>query len=75
MEQSLPQKYETICAETQIAQQYKSMPSSRLKAEGLTPIPIYLKNSHNNTHVTSDSDNLKPKAFEDVYISPEQSET
>ena len=56
LKQSLPQKYETICAETPIAQQYTSLPSSRLKAEGLTPIPIYVKNPHNSTHVTADTE-------------------
>ena len=56
MKQSLPQKYETICAETPISQRYKSLPCSRLKAEGLTPIQIDVKNSRNTAHTTSDTE-------------------
>ena len=56
MKKSLPQKYETTCAETTIAQQYKSMPSNKHKAEGLTPIPIYVKNSYKSTEVTLDTE-------------------
>ena len=56
MKQSLPQKYETICAETPFSQRFKSLPSSRLKAEGLTPIPIYVKNSRNTAHTTPDTE-------------------